>query len=177
MLIKGRRVTWACAPVVGRPARSGPGISASVARGGRSWRAGSTVSGSGRLRRLRRQAPTGGSGGERCAGEAGEAVRPLRPGGAEERASGPARMGRAELGQAGGGGPSAEVEPWDRAGPAGRGKGKGGGPGRGWVGLRVWAGVLGLGSFSISIYSLFSILIQTKVEFKYQFEFKPHSIN
>ena len=93
MLIKGQRVTWACAPVVGRPARSGPGISASVARGGRSWRAGSTVSGSGRLRRLRRQAPTGGSGGERCAGEAGEAVRPLRPGGAEERASGPARDG------------------------------------------------------------------------------------
>ena len=86
-------------------------------------------------------------------------------------------MGRAELGQAGGGGPSAEEQPWDRAGPAGRGRGKGGGPRRGWVGLRVWAGVLGLGSFSISIYSLFSILIQTKVEFKYQFEFKPHSIN
>ena len=82
-------------------------------------------------------------------------------------------MGRAELGQAGGGGPSTEVEMWDRAGPAGRGRGKGGGPGRGWVVLRV----LGLGSFSISIYSLFSILIQTKVEFKYQFEFKPHSIN
>ena len=101
-------------------------------------------------------------------------MRPLRPGGAEERASGPARMGRAELGQAGGGGPSAEVEPWDRAGPAGRGKGKGGGPGRGWVGLRVWAGVLGLGSFSISSSLLF--LIQTKFEFKYKFEFKPHSI-
>ena len=32
-------------------------------------------------------------------------------------------------------------------------------------------------SLSISIYSLFSNLIQTKVEFKHQFEFKPHSIN
>ena len=42
VLIKGRRLTWACAPVVGRPARSGPGISASVARGRRSWRAGPT---------------------------------------------------------------------------------------------------------------------------------------
>jgi hypothetical protein len=42
VLIKGRRVTWACAPAVGRPARSGPGISASVARGRQSWRAGPT---------------------------------------------------------------------------------------------------------------------------------------
>ena len=45
------------------------------------------------------------------------------------------------------------------------------GRGEAWVGLRVWAGVLG--SFSISFSFLF--LIQTKFEFKYNFEFKPHS--
>ena len=40
-----------------------------------------------------------------------------------ERAEAGRGVGRAELGQAGGGGPSAEGEPWDQAGPAGRGAG------------------------------------------------------
>ena len=94
-----------------------------------------------------------------------------------------------------------------RAGPdAGSGVGERAAQGRVWAGLREREGELGgsragpawekvkrwvgpgskLGwvsfgffsfSLSISIYSLFSTLIQTKVEFKYQFEFKPHSIN
>jgi len=47
----------------------------------------------------------------------------------------------------------------------------------GW-GLLGWVtGFVYYFSLSISIYSLFSNLIQTKVEFKHQFEFKPHSIN
>ena len=45
----------------------------------------------------------------------------------------------------------------------------------GWV--AVGFGVCWVFFFSISIYSLFSILIQTKFEFKYKFEFKPHSNN
>ena len=47
-----------------------------------------------------------------------------------------------------------------------------------WVGLDLglvsWAG---LSFVSISISSFFPILIQTKFEFKYKFEFKPHSNN
>ena len=64
-----------------------------------------------------------------------------------------------------------------------RGRGKkerGPWPASGWTGLGAgflvlglgWV-VLGLGSFSISSSLLF--LIQTKFEFKYKFEFKPHS--
>ena len=37
--------------------------------------------------------------------------------------------------------------------------------------------LVGFFLFSISIYSLLSILIQTKFEFKYKFEFKPYSNN
>jgi len=49
------------------------------------------------------------------------------------------------------------------------------GPGRGkWAAGLV---LVGFFLFSISIYSLFSILNQTKFEFKYKFEFKPHSNN
>ena len=49
------------------------------------------------------------------------------------------------------------------------------GPGRGrWA---AWLVLVGFFLFSISIYSLFSILIQTKFEFKYKFEFKLHSNN
>ena len=134
MLIKGQRVTWACAPVVGRPARSGPGISASVARGGRSWRAGSTVSGSGHLRRLRRQAPTGGSGGERCAGEAGEAGGCM---GVRDTESWATRLG---VGRAGfGPGEGALLAGPARAGPARAGRG------RGWAGTGKGRGERGLG--------------------------------
>ena len=55
------------------------------------------------------------------------------------------------------------------------------GVGKGWVRLLLgWVLVVGLGLFSIflsiSIYSLISNLSQTKVEFKYEFEFKPQSI-
>ena len=55
------------------------------------------------------------------------------------------------------------------------------GVGKGRVGLLLgWVLVVGLGLFSIflsiSIYSLISNLSQTKVEFKYEFEFKPQSI-
>ena len=50
----------------------------------------------------------------------------------------------------------------------------------GRLGKEVWGWVLGfvLGFFflSMSIYSLISNLNQTKVEFKYEFEFKPQSI-
>ena len=75
-------------------------------------------------------------------------------------------VGRAELDQAGGDGPSA----------------KGSEREKGWAGLGCcwvlgWGDGLSLvlGSFSNSSSLLF--LIQTKFEFKYKFEFKPHSIN
>jgi len=41
-----------------------------------------------------------------------------------------------------------------------------------WVWVRVRFSI-----YSIFIYSLFPNLIQTKFEFKYKFEFKPHSNN
>jgi len=72
-----------------------------------------------------------------------------------------------------------------RVGPAGRPAGPAcwahAGVGKGRVGLLLgWVLVVGLGLFSIflsiSIYSLISNLSQTKVEFKYEFEFKPQSI-
>ena len=69
-----------------------------------------------------------------------------------------------------------------RVGPAGRWERALGWPwaALGRLGKEVWGWVLGfvLGFFflSMSIYSLISNLNQTKVEFKYEFEFKPQSI-
>ena len=62
-----------------------------------------------------------------------------------------------------------------------RGMGRFAGEGKGPVGEGEWAGLrwvwvrVRFSIYSISIYSLFPNLIQTKFEFKYKFEFKPHS--
>ena len=169
---------WACAPDKGgrRNPRQGLGALLRVARG----------------RRRRRQAGPGCS--ERGesnavawagvrAGERAGALRETGP-----RTSGPcgwengpraeALVGRGGAGLARGCGLESEL-----LGPGG----KGGPDGLScWVGPaeRGWARVAGLGLslgwfffFSISIYSLFPNLIQTKFEFKYKFEFKPHSNN
>ena len=120
------------------------------------------ISGSGRSRALRSQAPTGGPGGAvrvALAGERGRAVRGVERGRGDALAAweqagacGPGvragRSGRGELGRAGGSGPSERGVSW-----AGERKGRlgccwaGVGPreGRGRPGLRwVW-GLLGLG--------------------------------
>ena len=86
------------------------------------------------------------------------------------------RLGRSECGARRGNGLGRWRASWARGeagwasvlGPCGSRKGPG------------WVLVVGLGLFSIffsiSIYSLISNLSQTKVEFKYEFEFKPQSI-
>ena len=169
VLIKGRRVTWACVPREGRgeipggdrglPLRArgeGKGMTLlsgsgqAVRRGGHSVgarRAGACV-GAGRW-----QVGSGAKGGGRRSRERAE--RGLGPRG-EERGGELGRPGERE-----------REEEADRAGlgsgPRGRKKKKNG------------PSCFGFGFLSISFSFLF--LIQTKFEFKSNFEFKPHSNN
>jgi len=155
VLIKGRRVTWACAPVVGRPTRSGPGISASVARGRRSWRAGPT----GQRREERGDARAVSEGWLSC----GPRWQGARAGARAER--GIARSGRgpcAQLGQRGGRATRDSGRCWSR--PCGAGKragaregvgrcGLGRGRGLDWAAGFSWVGSgLGLVEFPLSLF-------------------------
>ena len=166
-LFVGRRPTWACAPGVGKPARS----PAEVAGGRCGRKATGLASGVGRAEREGRLARgvTRGRADVRA-----QAVR------VRGRGAGP-RGERAEAGPCGAGSSGR------RAGWGGKGAGpcgaSGSGPKRGnklglglpWAGIWGWLGFLGRVWFSIFLLFFFLNLIQTKFEFKFEFEFKPHS--
>ena len=151
VLIKGRRVTWACVPHEGRGEIPGGDRGFGCAgEGDGTGRWARTVSGLGQRATL-----VGGTGGS------GRMTRG-RAGGC---ASGGAGLGAWALGT--GLGPSwAGPGVWALVWAARKGLD--------WV-LVCWALGLGFLSFSIPYSSPFLNLFQTKFEFKYEFEFKPHS--